>query len=153
MRKSYNYKRGRSKSWQQFGPAFPLVDEAILWDARVPDTYAMVITRVTTSPFEMPGEATPQSDRSHVGALAPHHITPKFLHALALLAECLSATDGDLISETEGESSSSESSIDGCDEVCPSLRFPRHESKPCTMSYLQGPGPYDQVISKVTSNF
>ena len=61
----------------------------------------------------------PQSSGSHVGALAPLCITPKFLHPLALPAECLSATDRDLTLETKGESGTSENSRSGSNEVCP----------------------------------
>ena len=112
------------------------IDEAILQDIRVPDTYVAAITGVTASPFGEPGEATPQCSRSHVRTLAPWHITPKFLHPLALPAECLSATYKDLMSETEGESSSSESFESGSDEVHPSLEFPWCESKSHTKGCL-----------------
>ena len=82
----------------------------------------MVVTGVTTSLLGEPGEAMPQSPRIHVGTLAPHCITPEFLHALALPAECISAMDEDSKSETEGVSGSSESSESGFHEV-----FPLHQ--------------------------
>ena len=127
--------------------AIPITaDEGILWDVRVPDTDIISITGVTTSSLWEPREAMPQSPRSHVGTLAPHCITPKFLHPLALPAEYLSATDENLTSETKGESSSSESSKMGLMRSTPSLRFLRHELKPHTAVHLQRSGSDDQIM-------
>ena len=60
-----------------------------------------------------------QGSGSQVGALAPCCITPDFLHPLVLPAKFLSATDEDLMLETEEESSSSDISKSGSNQVWP----------------------------------
>ena len=128
-------------------------DEAILWDVRVPDTDVMVITEVTSSSLWQPREAMPQSSRSHMVTLAPHCITPKFLHPLALPAECVSATEEDLMLETKGSTVPLRAQKVGLMRSSPSLRFPRHESKPHTADCLQGSGSDDHIILNGTSHF
>ena len=74
--------------------SFPITaDEAILQDIRVPDTDVMAITGATANSHEEPGETMPQSYDSHMGTLAPHCISPKYLHPLALPAKCFSSTN------------------------------------------------------------
>ena len=78
----------------------------------VPDADIAVITGVTHQLLSGACGVTPK-----VLGLAPHQITTDFLHPLALPAKCLSASDEDLTSGTEAESSSSKSSGSEPDEI------------------------------------
>ena len=94
-------------------------NEAIPWDVGAPDTNAMAITEVNVNPLWKPWESVPQRSGSHMGTLIRHWITPECLLPLTLPAECLPTTERDSMLETEGESSSSESSKSGSNEVYP----------------------------------
>ena len=115
----------------------------------VPGSDATIITGVTIS-FSgefgtSTGEVSPQS-LGFVRALAPpyHWITSKFLHPLALPANCLSDSDWDSASDNEMGSGSSNSSGRQLSEVHP-LRFPGSKSEPLTKGHIQGLGPDDQL--------